>query len=162
MLVKGSLLIRLLNGLTSPNPIQWTLCTANTVCPTHILMSLLGFFCWGHYLWNLLHFEEEELLLAWQKGPWKRGMRQMIRWDGMFGGCVCSLSVSLYCMYDRSGYGAKSGIKNGPLWQTATVGTLAPGNDSRTEAETGHCLGSQWICIQNAALARPGLYGKSS
>lgn len=35
MLVKGSLLIRALNGLTSPNPIQWTFYTANTVCPPH-------------------------------------------------------------------------------------------------------------------------------
>lgn len=33
MLVKGSLLIRVLNELTSPNPIQWTFYAANTVCP---------------------------------------------------------------------------------------------------------------------------------
>lgn len=35
MLVKGSLLIRVLNELTSPNPIQWTFYVVNTVCPPH-------------------------------------------------------------------------------------------------------------------------------
>lgn len=39
MLVKGSLLIRALNGLTSPNPIQWTFYTANSVCPPHDCMQ---------------------------------------------------------------------------------------------------------------------------
>ena len=63
--------------------------------------------------------------------------------------------------------GIDMGKKVASGWPTLTdsflgVGTLAPGSDGRTEAETGHCLGSQWICIQNAALARPGFYGKSS
>lgn len=35
MLVKGSQLIRLLNGFTSTNPIQWVFYTTNTVCPPH-------------------------------------------------------------------------------------------------------------------------------
>lgn len=43
MLVKGSLLIRALNGLTSPNPIQWTFYTTNTVCPLHDHMQRFRF-----------------------------------------------------------------------------------------------------------------------
>lgn len=57
VLVKGSLLIRVLNGLTNPNPIQWTFYTANTVCPLHDHM-------WCYRLLSSLvectvHFDEE-------------------------------------------------------------------------------------------------------
>lgn len=43
MLVKGSLLIRALNGLTSPNPIQWPFYTANAICPAHNCMRCFRF-----------------------------------------------------------------------------------------------------------------------
>lgn len=43
VLVKGSLLIPVLNGLTSPNPIQWTFYTANTVCPPYDHMQCFRF-----------------------------------------------------------------------------------------------------------------------
>lgn len=43
MLVKGSLLIQVLNGLTSPNPIQWIFYTANILCVLRSYAVLQGF-----------------------------------------------------------------------------------------------------------------------
>lgn len=201
MLVKGSLLIRVLNGLTSPNPIQFNsilliqfvrhmvICSASGLC--HYLLNIQPLSLW----WG----EKSALLLlsAWLTGPslyrgaiilhtnmpdtpvdlfvlhlhksqglLEKTFKGMIRWDGMVKSicvcifplsiCVCSLYVWKEWIWGRKYH------QNGPFWQTAAVGTVAPSNDSRTEAETGRCFGSLWICIQNAALARPGLYGKSS
>lgn len=109
-----------------------------------------------HHLLDLcvLHFHKSRDLRG--KEVWHIQGDDEMRWDEM------SVRAKARVTYDRNGYGAGSGTRTGLLWQTAAAGALAPGNDSRTEAETGHCFGSQWICIQNAALARPGLYGKSS
>lgn len=42
VLVKGSLLIRVLTWLTNPNPIQWTFYTANIVCRLHDHIGFLS------------------------------------------------------------------------------------------------------------------------
>lgn len=50
VLVKGSQLIRVMNWLTNPNPIQWKLYTVNTVCSLHDHIELIDF-C--HHLSNI-------------------------------------------------------------------------------------------------------------